>query len=57
MTQFIHLCHWSLVIFLLVISVILLYGLGLALLRKDTGRIKAQLFRLTAAAIGLWLIL
>ena len=57
MTQFIHLCHWSLIIFFLVISMIQLYGLGLALLRKDTGRIKAQLFRLTAAAIGLWLAL
>ncbi len=57
MTPFIHLCHWSLIIFFLVISMILLYGLGLALLRKDTGRIKAQLFKLTAVVIGLWLAL
>lgn len=57
MTPFIHLCHWSLIILFLVISMILLYGLGLALLRKDTGRIKAQLFKLTAVAIGLWLAL
>ena len=57
MTPFIHLCHWSLIIFFLVISMILLYGLGLALLRKDTGRIKAHLFKLTAVAIGLWLAL
>lgn len=57
MIQIIHLCHWGLVIALLVISIVQLYRLGCALRRKDTGYAKAQLLKLAAAAIAWWLIL